>query len=185
MRTLGSLLAIVLLGAPAWAGDAVTISDKVAKITQTYQDDLESLAKDPAVVADVKAADAKTLDEAAAKALQAKWTSESKDLAYAKPYLDNASAAAFKKAQQRAPLSKVFSLDKAGNVVSTVPKCHDFIHGFEPKFLQPFQGGKTVVNKPSIDLTSKKASVQISVPVKDGDAVVGVLVGTFALDDVK
>jgi len=95
MRIITASLAILLVASGAWAGDAVTITDKVAKITKTYQDDLEALAKDPAVVANIIAANDKVLDEAAAKALQAKWLSDSKDLAYAKPYTDNKAAAAF------------------------------------------------------------------------------------------
>jgi hypothetical protein len=185
MRTILAPLALLLLAGTAWSAEAVAISDRVAAITQEYQAGLEALAQAPALVANVKACNAKPLSADAAKALQARWISPAKDLAYARPYTDNPAAAAMAAAMKKAPLTKAFSLDAAGNVAATVPKCHDFIHGFEPKFTQPFHSGATVVNKPALDLTSHKASVQISVPIKEGGKTIGVLVGTYALDDAK
>jgi hypothetical protein len=178
------LLAGLCLAPQVRADDAgASLDEKVAAIVQTGQPALEALAQNKDVVADVVARDQAPLADAAAKAVQALWLAAGPAAPSLKGYLENKSTAAFKAAMRKTPsLAKAFSLDKAGNVVATVPKSHDFVHGFEPKFLDCFKGGKTVVNKPALDLTSKTYSVQISVPVKDGQgATAGVLVGTFAI----
>jgi hypothetical protein len=159
------------------------LDEKVQAILARGQAPLEHLAKDPAVLSDILARNAQARSAEQSRSMQALWTTADAGSPLIKPYLDNASALAFKKAMKLHPgLSKVFSLGKDGAVVATVPKCHDFIHGFEPKFLVCFKSGTTHVNEPALDLTSKQYSVQVSVPVKDGQGVVqGVLVGTFGI----
>jgi hypothetical protein len=178
------LLATMSLAPLAQAGDAgPSLDDKVAAIVQKGQPALEALAKNKDVVADVLARNQLLLTDEQAKSMQSRWLAPGVAGAELKPYLENKSTAAFHAASLKtAILTKVFSLDKAGNVVATVPKSHDFVHGFEPKFLECFKSGQTKVNKPALDLTSKTYSVQISVPIQDGEGTtVGVLVGTFAI----
>jgi hypothetical protein len=182
-RALLVLAALVCASSPLLADADATLDEKVAAVVQSGRPALEALAKRPEVAGAVAARDKAPLDPDAAKALQARWTTPgAKDADFA-AYLTGPSAAALRKALGRIPgLTKVFSLDKDGNVVVTAPRCHDFIHGFEPKFLTCMKSGATVVNDPALDLTSKKYSVQISVPMRDDNgAVSGVLVGTFGI----
>ncbi|HXB97939.1 MAG TPA: PDC sensor domain-containing protein [bacterium] len=188
MRIHSSLLLLAMAAlAPGQAaradGNGASLDEKVAAVVRQGQPTLEALAANRDVVADVLARDRSTLTGDQAKALQARWVAPGPPTADLKPYLENRSAAAFRAASKKTPtLAKVFSLDKAGNVAATAPKCHDFVHGYEPKFLDCYQSGQTKVNKPALDLTSKTYAVQISVPIKDAQgATAGVLVGTFSL----
>jgi hypothetical protein len=172
--------------APAVAfgeGDASGIDDKVAAIVAAEKPALEALSQDKSVVQGVLHANAAAWTEDGAKALQARWTDPSSPAPVFAAYENNKSVAAFKKTMKAGKgLSKVFSLDKNGCVVATLPRCHDYIHSYETKFLACFKSGEAVVNKPALDLTSKTYSVQISLPIKDGSgAVIGVLVGTYPI----
>jgi hypothetical protein len=171
-----------LLPGASRADDTGALDAKVATIVKNAQAPLEALAAQSGVVAETQARNKAGLDPDAAKALQARWTAPDAKDADFRAYLDNRATPALRKAMKRIPgLSKLFSLDKDGNVVASLPKCHDFIHGYQPKFIECFKGGSLVVNKPALDLTSKKYSVQVSVPVKDASGVIGVLVGTFGI----
>jgi hypothetical protein len=177
------LLAGLSLLAPfVAADDAGSMDAKVAAIVKAAQPALEALAAQPGLAAETEARDKEAMSDEAAKTWQARWTAPgAKDIDF-KAYLDNQATPEFKKAMKKVKgLSKLFSLDKNGNVVATVPKCHDFVHGFEPKFSACFKSGQMLVNKPALDLTSKKYSVQISVPIKDASGTIGVLVGTFGI----
>jgi hypothetical protein len=179
---------LVFLLAPAVAAHAAdsdaTMDERVAAVVKTGQPALEALARQRAVVQDVKARNAESESPDKSLAFQARWLDPATPISEFRPYLDNNSVLAFRRTMRKTRhLSKVISLDKNGNVVASAPKCHDFAHGFEPKFLSCFKTGNTVVNNPALDLTSKKYSVQVSVPVKDDTgAVLGVLVGTFGIE---
>jgi hypothetical protein len=176
---LGSSL---LAAAPAFAGDDASLDAKVAAIAQRAQPALEALAADKDLVAETAARNAENMSDDASKALQARWIAPAAKDADFRAYLDNKSTRAFQKAMKKSKgLSKLFSMDKLGNVVGTLPRCHDFVHGYQPKFLESYKSGKTIVNKPALDLTSKKYSVQISVPIKDGASTIGVIVGTYGI----
>jgi hypothetical protein len=185
-HSLKSLLGLAVFGLAraVWAdGGDSGLDQKIQNLVQSGQPVLEALAGDKGVIQETLARNAKPLAADDAKALQARWnaaTTKDADLA---AWLANRSAAAFRKALARkGSLTKVFSLDKDGNVVGSAPKPHDFCHGFEPKFLDCYRSGKALVNPPALDLTSKKYSVQVSVPIRDSSGlVVGVLVGTFAI----
>lgn len=144
---------------------------------------LEALAANKDVVAEILKRNAEPMTDALANSIQARWLSaDPQDAAALKAYVENAGSKALKASLAPLGMSKAFTCDRNGNVASTAPKCHDYLHGQQDKFKEPFNSGKTVVNKPAKDLTSHKYSVQVSVPVKQGKMTIGVLVGTFGLE---
>jgi hypothetical protein len=136
------------------------------------------------VVADIQARNADPLSSDDALAMQARWTApDQSDAAYASAYVQNKSVAAFKAAQAKCKgLTKVFSLDKTGCVVASLPKAKDFLHSFEAKFSKAFASGQLETNAPTADKITKKWSVQFSVPVVDKGKTIGVIVASFPLE---
>jgi hypothetical protein len=159
------------------------VNKQAAALVSTALPKLEALAGNKDVVAEVLKRNAESMTDALASSIQARWLSaDPKDAEFCKPYLENAGSKWLKTSLNAFGMSKAFSCDKNGNVASTAPKCHDYLHGTQDKFKDPFNSGKTVVNKPAKDLTSHKYSVQVSVPIKHEGKTVGVLVGTFGLE---
>jgi len=178
-----TFLAAVALSA---ASGMLRCDDDVAaaKLLKANRPALEALAANPDVVADVRARNAKPLSPEEAGAIQRRWTAaDQSDASYATPYLDNRSAAAFKAAMAKCKgLTKVFSLDQAGNIAASVPKAKDFLHGSEGKFSKAFASGKLEANAATADKSTKKWSVQFSLPIRDAGRTIGVLVATFPLE---
>lgn len=159
-------------------------ADKTAHAAKTNLPWILKLAADPAVQTDVKAQNAKNLSADQAKSIQADWVkigiSET-----VKPFLNKPSVAAMKKAMSQNPiLIKCFVLDNQGYIVSTTPKSKDFIHGTEEKFVKSFNGGsgKTWVGPAMLDVSTKIYSVQVAVPVSEGDKTLGILIATLSLE---
>ncbi len=159
-------------------------ADKAAHTAKTNLPLIQKMAADPAVLTDVKAQNIQNMTAEHAKSIQADWEkigiSET-----VKPYLNKPSVAVMKKAMAQNPLLiKCFILDNKGYIVSTNPKSRDFIHGTEDKFVKSFNGGsgKTWVGPAMLDVSTKIYSVQVGVPVKDGNQTIGILIATLSLE---
>jgi hypothetical protein len=168
--------------ATVWADGHSNAAQKVAK---KYLPTLQKLAAEKTVIDDIQAQNALGMTAADAQALQDKWSKSIGIPEYVKPYLEKPSCKTMKAYMAQVPVMvKCFTLDGQGNIVGTVPKSHDFIHGTENKFTNCFnQGkGKVVVNPAQLDISTKIYSVQISVPVMSDSKTIGVLIATLSLE---
>jgi len=66
-------------------------------------------------------------------------------------------------------------------------KTSDYWQGDEPKFTECYKGGKGAVYVPDVafDESSQAYTVAVSIPVKDGDATIGVIVFGINVDNIK
>ncbi len=74
--------------------------------------------------------------------------------------------------------SEAFLCDKNGAVVGEFPKSSDYWQGDEDKFIKCFNKGfgKVFIGEVEYDESTQSNTVQISIPVKDNDETIGVLV---------
>ena len=74
--------------------------------------------------------------------------------------------------------TEAFLCDKRGAVVGEYPKTSDYWQGDEAKFTECYNmcDGKVFIGQLDFDESTQAYSVQISVPVKDNEKTIGVLV---------
>ena len=85
--------------------------------------------------------------------------------------------------QQSAPYyAEIFVMDNQGGNVCMTGKTSDYWQGDEAKFKKSFAGGAgaVFVDEVEFDDSTQAYLVQVSVPIKDGDKVIGAI--TFGID---
>lgn len=161
-------------------GDAVAeqASNQVVDLGNTA---IAAFGKDPVLVQAVKKenAKAKTLEQI--KAVDQKWVATAGIADFMKAVLENETAVYLRGIQkQKAYYAEIFLMDNQGALVASTDKTSDYWQGDETKFKHPFSTGTVHVSEVEFDDSSQAYVVQISVPVKDGNAVIGAI--TFGLD---
>ena len=83
-----------------------------------------------------------------------------------------------KKVLSKGLYTEAFLCDKKGAVVGEYPKTSDYWQGDEKKFTESFnaKNGKVYTGPLLYDESTKSFSIQISVPVKDKNETIGVLI---------
>jgi hypothetical protein len=130
-------------------------------------------AADPTIVAAVKAANASPSAEVAAMT-QDKW----KELTVLDPFVRSFAkndAGRFLKSKQDDLTAEAFLSSADGKKVAFIAKTSSWSHAGKPKHDQPM-AGKTWQGEISVDESTGIESVQIAVPVLDGDKPIGSLV---------
>ncbi len=147
---------------------------------------LAALGSDPAIVAAVKAENAKGKTLEQIKAEDAKWQADAGVLDYMKALMDSDCGKRLKEIQQSAPYyAEIFVMDNQGANVAMTEKTSDYWQGDEAKFTKSFAGGAgaVFVDEVKFDDSSQSYLVQVSVPVKDGDTAIGAI--TIGVDVEK
>lgn len=152
---------------------AVTLEEIVPQI--------EKMAADAAVVAAVKAGNAKGLSLDAIKSADKEWMDAVKTnatLPVMTEQMNNAAAKALTKAEKAtAYLEECILTDNQGANVAITNITSDYWQGDEPKFTKAFAdgAGKVYIAAPKKDKSTGEVMSQISVPVKDGGKAIGTL----------
>ncbi len=78
-------------------------------------------------------------------------------------------------------------MDNQGTNVAMTDKTSDYWQGDEAKFQKSFNGGNgaVFVDEVEFDDSSQAYLVQVSVPVKDGDTVIGAIPFGIDVDQVE
>lgn len=150
------------------------------------------LANQPAIINAVKAANKEaTRPSDEIMRLDKKWR-ETKDIdEWIGGFLNNPCADYLRRFQKDAArgggislYGEIFVMDKQGNIVAETGRTSDYWQGDEDKFVKSFAGGKGAVfiDEPAYDDSSKKYSVQVSVPVRDPDTKKAIGAITVGID---
>lgn len=165
-----ALFALLFLSACAggWAkGSPAGLEEKIQKIVVPHA---ESLAALPTVVEAVRKA-----NSAHPSAMtNGKWKQLPVSAEVVQKYQNNAAAKELKKAKA-AYVAEIFVNAADGSKVAFLEKTTFWTHASAAKHQQPMQG-KTWVGDLQLDDSSGSNQVQVSVPVKSGDTIIGSLV---------
>ena len=138
---------------------------------------LKKYAADPLVLKSVRDANARktTLDQT--KKLDAEWIAGTGG-GFAKEILDSGISRFLSKKVKSNKLlyTEAFLCDRMGATVGAFPSTSDYWQGDEKKFTESFKDGKVFIGPLELDESTKSYSVQVSVPVRDADKTIGVLV---------
>lgn len=156
-----------------------------AALKQLALEKLAPLARDPAIVAAVKAQNAEGKTLADIQAADKVWMATPGLSDAMKAIAGNAAAEVLRGARKTFPaLSEAFVMDKLGANVAMTDKTSDYWQGDETKFTDAFRAADAVwIGKVDFDESTQTYSVQISVPVLDGGTPIGAV--CFGIDIEK
>jgi hypothetical protein len=159
-----------------------------AQVKALAQGKLSALGSDPVIVAAVKAENAKGKTLAQIKARDEEWQKTAGVDAGMKALMDGECGKYLRKLQaELGYLAETFVMDNQGANVAMSDKTSDYWQGDEPKFTESYAAGKGAVHVSDVkfDDSSQTYVVQVSVPVRDGNTVIGAITFGVDVDKVK
>jgi len=153
------------------------------KVVDLANSTLAKVGTDPVVVTAVKEenARAKTLD--AIKEMDKKWKAHAGIADYMKAIMESSCGRHLAGIQKsKAYFAEIFVMDNQGANVAMTDKTSDYWQGDEAKFQKSYNGGQGAVfiDEVEFDDSTQAYLVQVSVPVKDGNQIIGAI--TFGID---
>ena len=161
------------------------------KAPQQVVDLAPKLAKfgtDPVIVEAVKAENAKGKSLAQVKEMDKKWKETPGVADFMKAQIDNKCGKRLQEIKKSAAyFEEIFVMDNQGSNVCITSKTTNSWRGEMDKFTKAYNGGKggVYVGDLKFDDSTQAYTVQISVPVKDGDKAIGVITLGVNPDKVK
>ncbi|MCP4694001.1 MAG: hypothetical protein GY859_38560 [Desulfobacterales bacterium] len=158
------------------------------KVVDLANSTLAKLGDDPVIVEAVKAENAKgkTLDQI--KATDKKWKGHAGVADYMQAMMDSKCGKHLAGIQNGAEYyAEIFVMDNQGANVCMTDKTSDYWQGDEAKFKKSFKGGAGAVfiDEVEFDDSAQAYLVQVSVPVKDGGAVIGAITVGIDVDKIE
>ena len=170
----------------AGAGMALAGEKTLQKVLDLAKTTLVKLGTDPVIVKAVKAENAKGKTLAQIQAKDKSWKSTPGIVDYMKALMESEAGKHIRAIQETAPYyAEIFVMDNQGANVAMTDKTSDYWQGDEAKFKESYKGGAGAVHVGSVkfDDSTQANLVQVSVPVKDGDKVIGAI--TIGIDVAK
>lgn len=148
---------------------------------------LVKLGTDAVIVQAVKAENAKGKTLEQIKATDKTWQETAGVADYMQALMDSECGKYLRKLQRSAPyFAEIFAMDHQGANVCMTDKTSDYWQGDEAKFKESYKGGTGAVHISNVkfDDSTQAYLVQVSVPVKDGNTVIGALTNGVDVDRV-
>ncbi|MBN1102255.1 MAG: PDC sensor domain-containing protein [Deltaproteobacteria bacterium] len=177
------VISMFVMGIPAvvFAGEKAP-----QKVVDLANAELVKMGTDPIIVDAVKAENAKgkTLDQI--KDMDKKWMATPGIADYMKALMDCKCGQHLRAIQKSKPYyAEIFVMDNQGANVAMTDKTSDYWQGDEAKFKASYKGGAGAIHISDVkfDDSTQAYLAQVSVPVKDGDKVIGAI--TIGIDVEK
>ena len=163
----------------AFAGERAP--QKVFDLTNTK---LTQLGADPLIVKAVKAENAKGKTLEQIREIDRKWKAQAGIADYMQVLMNSECGRHLRNVQRSAPYyGEIFVMDNQGAIVAMTDKTSDYWQGDEDKFRKSYGTGAIFVDEIKFDDSTQAYLVQVSVPVKDGERVIGAI--TIGIDAAK
>ncbi len=164
--------------APA-APESPVLSRALQNIIKTRAKILERYASDPLIIRVVQNANALPKKQDEITRLDAAWIAGTNADFMEMTLNSHASRFLRKKVKSNKMLyTEAFLCDQQGNTLGAYPRTSDYYQGDETKFTQCYDGGKGKVFTGPLEFDDSTGaySIQMSVPVRDADRCIGVMV---------
>ena len=174
------LVAVLVFGlaVPVWSAEKAP-----QKVVDLAGSELIKFGSDPVIVQAVKAQNARSQTLEQIQELDKKWRDTPGIADFMEAIMENDCAKHLREIQESKPFyAEIFVMDNQGANVAMTDKTSDYWQGDEAKFQESFKGGAgaTHISDVEFDDSTQVYLVQVSVPVKDGDRVIGAI--TFGID---
>lgn len=181
-------LTLIIVGMFMAVGTGMVVAAEKApqKVVDLSSTTLAKLGTDPLIVKAVKAENAKGKTLNQIQALDEKWKAFAGVADYMQAMMDSECGKHLRNVQSSAPYyAEIFVMDNQGAILAMTDKTSDYWQGDEAKFKKSYTGGSgtVFVDEVKFDESAQASLVQVSVPVKDGDKVIGVI--TIGIDVAK
>lgn len=169
---------MVIVGMSLILGSGMVYAGEKApqKIVDLASSTLVNLGTDPIIVKAVKAENAKGKTLAQIKKMDKKWTATPGIAPFMQTLMDSECGKHLQNIQKSTPYyAEIFVMDKQGANVAMTDKTSDYWQGDEAKFKKSYNSGQGAVHISEVkfDDSTQAYLVQVSVPVRDGDKVIG------------
>jgi hypothetical protein len=168
-----------------WVSTAMA-EDAPQKVKDLANGQLAAFGTDPLIVDTVKAENAKNKSLDQIKSMDQKWQATPGIADYMKALMESECGRHIKKIQSSKPyFAEIFIMDDQGANVAMTDKTSDYWQGDEAKFQKSYSNGAgaVFVDQVKFDDSAQSYLCQVSVPVKDGEQVIGAI--TFGVDIEK
>lgn len=163
---------------------AVSAGEKAPqKIIDLANTTLAQMGSDPVIVQAVQAENKKGKSLEQIQDMDKKWQADAGIAGYMKELMESTLGKHLLTIQKSKPYyAEIFVMDNQGANVSMTDKTSDYWQGDEAKFKNSFNNGQgaVFVDEVEFDDSTQTYLVQVSVPVKDGQSVIGAI--TFGID---
>lgn len=179
------LVCVFTIVAVTSAFAAEEASEAVVRLANT---ELVKLGTDAVIVSAVKAENAKGKSLQQIKELDAKWKATPGIADYMKVMMQSKCGQHLQGIQSSVGYyAELFVMDNLGGNVCMSDKTSDYWQGDEAKFQKSFNNGKGAVHigKVKFDDSTQAYLVQVSVPVRDGDKVIGAITIGIDVDKIE
>lgn len=177
------LASVVLLGC-TFAAHAQSAGN-IQKLLSDEATHLQAWGSDPAIVAAVKAQNAKRLSAAQVKLLDEQWAAGTAEALVKQ--VTTGPCADHLRSLLSASHGETFVMDDQGALVCATAKTTDYWQGDEAKWQRAFNDGKgdVFIDRPKFDDSSAQRLAQISVPVLDKGVAIGAITVGVSIDKLR
>jgi hypothetical protein len=158
------------------------------KVIDLANSKLVHLGTELIIVNAVKAENAKGKTLNQIKEMDNKWKADAGVTDYMQAMMESDCGRHLRRIQSTAPYyAEIFVMDNQGANVAMTDKTSDYWQGDEAKFKKSYNGGKGAVHIGDVkfDDSTQAYLVQVSVPVKDGDRVIGAITIGIDVDKIE
>lgn len=144
---------------------------------------LTEIGKEPVIIKAVNAANAERKSLSTIQELDKRWKTKEGITDNMQALMDNACGKYLRDLQNAEPyITKAFAMDNQGANVCMTDRTSDYWQGDENKFVIPFNRGRggVFIEQAKFDDSTRIKVSQVSVPVMDGQKVIGAI--TFGVD---
>ena len=182
MRPLAALPLLALLALPGCASDDAT--DAVRTRLEAEAAKLAGWGNDPVLVAAVRDQNRQQLALAEIQRRDRIWPTDTGQVLITAA-TTGACADRLRELAATGPLyGEMLVMDNKGALVCATSRTSDYYQGDEDKFTRSFDDGEgdTFVDTPKLDESAAEQLAQISLPVRDGESVIGALTVGVRID---
>lgn len=180
-KTLMTIVVIVsLVGGSVIAYATEKAPQEVANLAYST---LVKLGIEPIIVNAVKAENAKGKTLEQIKELDEKWKTTPGITDFMKELMESKCGKYLRSLQEKTPYyAEIFVMDNQGANVAMTDKTSDYWQGDEAKFIESYKDGMGAIHISDVEFDDSAQAylVQVSVPVKDGEQVIGAI--TIGID---
>jgi len=173
--------AVLMISAPIHASEKAP-----GKVIDLANTEIVKIGVDPVIVEAVKAENAKNKTMLQIQELDKKWMATPGVDDFMKALMDSECGKQLQTIQKStAYYAEIFVMDNQGANVAMTDKTSDYWQGDEAKFTESYKGGQGGIHISDVEFddSTQVYVVKVSVPVKDGDQVIGAV--TVGMDIEK
>lgn len=181
----------ILLASALFLGCTLAVHAQSAGTVQKLLADeaarLQAWGSDPAIVAAVKAQNAKRVTLAQVKSLDEQWAAGKAETLVKQVTTGTCADHLRKLVAGNAGYGETFLMDDQGALVCATAKTTDYWQGDEAKWQRAYSDGKgeVFIDRPKFDDSSSQRLAQISVPVLDNGAAIGAITIGISVDKLQ